>query len=292
MIEHDNRTKLSDEEYNEISEFIRKYCGINYDHNSRFILEKRLLPRLEYLHLSTFKEYLFYIKYDTNREEELNTIADILTTNETYFFREDYQLKAFKDEILQELKSRREKEFQKEIRIWSAGCSTGEEPYTIAMIILESGLLSDIRIEIFASDISQRVLQAARKGIYSKSSFRAMDEMYIKKYFDMIDGKYRIKDEVKRLVNFGHLNLLDSSRIKLLKPMDVIFCRNVIIYFDLESKKKVIDNFYEAMNDGGYLLLGHAESLMNVSARFQLCHLKNDLVYQKPIKNLQFHERK
>ncbi len=285
MIEFENKTKLSDDEYKEISEFIRNYCGINYDSNSKFILEKRLLPRLEFHHLSTFKEYLFYIKYDAKREDELNIIADILTTNETYFFREDYQLKAFKDEILPELKSRKEKEFQNEIRIWSAGCSTGEEPYTIAMIVLESGILNDMHIEIFASDISQRVLQIARKGIYSKSSFRATEELYTKKYFDQIDGKYKIKDDVKRLVNFGHLNLIDTSRIKLLKPMDVIFCRNVIIYFDLESKKKVIDNFYDALNEGGYLLLGHAESLMNVSARFQLCHLKNDLVYQKPMRH-------
>jgi len=152
------------------------------------------------------------------------------------------------------------------------------------MLILESGLLNEMHIEIFASDISQRVLQIARKGIYSKPSFRATEEIYIKKYFEQVDGKFRIKDDVKRLVNFGHLNLLDSSRIKLLKPMDVIFCRNVIIYFDNESKKKVIDNFYDSLNEGGYLLLGHAESLMNVSARFQLCHLKNDLVYQKPFK--------
>ncbi len=285
MVEFENKTKLSDDEYKEISEFIRNYCGINYDSNSKFILERRLLPRLEFHHLSTFKEYLFYIKYDARREEELNIIADILTTNETYFFREEYQLKAFKDEILPELKSRKAKEFQNEIRIWSAGCSTGEEPYTIAMIVLESGILNDTHIEIFASDISQRVLQVARKGIYSKSSFRATDELYTKKYFDQIDGKYKIKDEVKRLVNFGHLNLLDTARVRLLKPMDVIFCRNVIIYFDLESKRKVIDNFYDKLNDGGYLLLGHAESLMNVSARFQLCHLKNDLVYQKPIKH-------
>jgi chemotaxis protein methyltransferase CheR len=284
MFESENKTKLSDQEYSEIAEFIRNYCGINYDNNSKFILEKRLLPRLEFLHLSSFKEYLFYIKYAPNREEELNTIADILTTNETYFFREDYQLKAFKEEILPELKSRKSKEYKNEIRIWSAGCSTGEEPYTLSMLILESGLLNEMHIEIFASDISQRVLQIARKGIYSKPSFRATEEIYIKKYFEQVDGKFRIKDDVKRLVNFGHLNLLDSSRIKLLKPMDVIFCRNVIIYFDNESKKKVIDNFYDSLNEGGYLLLGHAESLMNVSARFQLCHLKNDLVYQKPFK--------
>lgn len=278
------KASLTDDEYRELSEFIRNYCGINFDSSSKFILEKRLATRLEFLHLSTFRDYLFYIKYDPNREEELNTIADILTTNETYFFREDYQLRAFKEEILPELKARKEKAFNNEIRIWSAGCSTGEEPYTIAMLILESGILKDTRVEIFASDISQRVLQVARKGIYSKPSFRATDEAYIRKYFEGTDGKYRIKDDVKRLVNFGHLNLMDTARIKLLKPMDVIFCRNVIIYFDTESKKKVIDNFYDVLNEGGYLLLGHAESLMNVSARFQLCHLKNDLVYQKPVR--------
>ncbi|HEY4716829.1 MAG TPA: CheR family methyltransferase, partial [bacterium] len=150
--------------------------------------------------------------------------------------------------------------------------------------ILESGLSSNWHVEVFASDISQRVLQIARKGIYPKSSFRATEESYIKKYFEQVDGKFRIKDNVKNLVSFGHHNLMDTSKITLLKNMDVIFCRNVIIYFDLESKKKVIQNFYDKLNNGGYLLLGHAESLMNVSPLFELCHLKNDLVYRKPEK--------
>ena len=204
-----------------------------------------------------------------------------------YFFREPYQLKAFSEEILPEIKARKENNTKdKNLYIWSAGCSTGEEPYTIAMLILESGQFRDWNVEIFGNDISQRVLQVARKGVYTQSSFRGMDDRLINKYFERLDGKYKIKDEVKNLTRFGYLNLMDRGRMSLLRNMDTIFCRNVLIYFDPESKKKVIQNFYEKMDDGSYLLLGHAESMINISTAFILQHLKNDMVYRKPFRTI------
>jgi len=245
------------------------------------LLEKRLANRLTEHQLRDFHEYYHFLMYDKNRDQELNTVIDIMTINETYFFREEQQLKAFAEEILPLLKARKEEEGKRSIRIWSAGCSTGEEPYTIGILIRQSGLFEDWDVEIFASDISHRVLQTARKGEYGKSSFRATDTYYLEKYFTDVDGRKRINDPIRNLVNFGYLNLFDADRICLVGKMDVIFCRNVIIYFDREGKKKVINNFENRLAPTGYLLLGHSESLMNLSTAFRLEHLKNDMVYQR-----------
>ena len=183
-------------------------------------------------------------------------------------------------EVLEELKVANNG--KKTLRIWSAGCSTGEEPYTLNMLINEKGDFNGWDIEIYGSDINQRVLQTARKGIYRKNSFRTTEPYYIKKYFTEVDGAFQINDSVKKHVNFSYLNLLDPFKTRFLGSMDVIFCRNVLIYFDNVSRRKVIENFYNRLVDGGYLLLGHAESLINISTAFHLKHLKNDMVYQRP----------
>jgi chemotaxis protein methyltransferase CheR len=212
----------------------------------------------------------------------MSDLMDILTTNETYFFREAFQLKALTDEILPEIKAAKEKKGEKTLRIWSAGCSTGEEPYTIAMLILKMGCFQGWRVEIIGTDISHRVLLHSRKAVYGKSSFRATEDHYIKSYFQEQENGNKVNDEVRELVTISHLNLFDQNRLALLGRMDVIFCRNVIIYFDQAAKKRTIENFYRMLYDGGYLLLGHSESLMNISTAFALRHLKNDMVYQKP----------
>jgi chemotaxis protein methyltransferase CheR len=274
--------KLSEDEYWWIRDLIKNYCGIYFDSGSKFLLEKRLSGQVRQHQLSSFRDYFYFLKYGRGKAEELGTIVELLTTNETYFFREDFQLKAFQEEIIPELVATKGRRGKKELRIWSAGCSTGEEPYTLAMLILEAGRFTGWKVEIFAGDISHRVLKIARKGVYSKSSFRVTEERYVRKYFEPLDGKLKIKDEVKKLVNFSHLNLLDAAKIKLLPEMDIIFCRNVLIYFDHQIKRKVVESFYDLLAPGGYLLLGHAETLMNVVTSFKLRHFRNDLVYQKP----------
>ncbi len=153
------------------------------------------------------------------------------------------------------------------------------------MLILETGLFDGWRVEIFASDINRRVLQGGRKGIYGPSSFRVTPWEAVERHFAEKDGKWRISDEVKRFVSFSHLNLLDRTKIGLLSPMDIICCRNVIIYFDPDAKKEVIRAFHEKLVPGGYLMLGHSESLINISSAFKLRHFKNDLIYQKPGKS-------
>ncbi|MCX7770943.1 MAG: protein-glutamate O-methyltransferase CheR [Proteobacteria bacterium] len=273
---------LKDDEFESLRNLIRDKCGIYFDDSSRYILEKRLAGRIKELKFNTFKEYIFFLKYDKKKEDEFTFIYDVITTNETYFFREDYQLKAFKEEIIPELIEL--KKDDKNIRIWSAGCSTGEEPYTIAMIIYEvQDLIKDYRVTIFGSDISQRCLKIAREGIYNANSFRTTSEAIKRKYFDEIEqGKWQVKQNIRELVSFGQLNLLDRTKMSILPTMDIIFCRNVLIYFDMNSRKKVIDNFFEKLIPGGFLLLGHAESLINISTDFTIKHFKNDMVYLKP----------
>jgi len=278
----DQTYSMSDSTYRLMRELIYKFCGLTFDDNSKYFFEKRLSNRVSMHQLRDFQDYYYFLMYDKNRSDELSSIIDILTINETYFFREEQQLKAFSEEILHELKEKKMKQGDRSLRIWSAGCSTGEEPHTIAMLILESQLFSGWDVEIFASDISHRVLQVARKGEYGKSSFRTTKEEYIRRYFMDANDKKRIIDPVRKLVNFGYLNLFDSTKIFLLGKMDVIFCRNVIIYFDQEAKKNVISHFERQLNGGGYLLVGHSESLINLSTAFRLKHLKNDMVYQKP----------
>lgn len=275
---------LPDDVFRLLRDFIHDYCGIFFDDASKFLVERRLSRRLEQHQLKSFEEYYHFLRYDRKREEELTILVDNLTTNETYFFRENPQLRAFAEEILPELRERLAD--RKALRIWSAGCSTGEEPYTIAMLLFESGdWWRTWQVEILGSDINQRVLHTARKGMYKKSAHRVTSPEMLAKYFIEEDkGDYRIVDKVKELVSFSSLNLLDPLKANLLSNMDIIFCRNVIIYFDKEAKKKVIESFSNKLREGGYLLLGHSESLINISNAFVLRTLKNDMVYQKPVR--------
>jgi chemotaxis protein methyltransferase CheR len=275
---------LPDDVFRLLREFIHGYCGIFFDDGSKFLLEHRLTRRLEQRQLRSFEEYYHFLRYDRKREEELAILVDNLTTNETYFFRESPQLRAFSEEILPAL--RENLADRKVLRIWSAGCSTGEEPYTIAILLLESGdWWRDWQVEILGSDINQRVLHTARKGVYKKSAHRVTSPEMLSKYFiEEEKGNYRIVDRVRELVSFSYLNLLDPYKTSLISNMDVIFCRNVIIYFDKEAKKKVIESFYEKLREGGYLLLGHSESLINISNAFALRTLKNDMVYEKSVR--------
>lgn len=283
MTDSEEIIPLSEEVFRLLRDLIRDYCGVYFDDTSKYLIERRLSRRVRTHYLDNFRDYYRLLLYDTRKDEELSAVMDILTVNETYFFREESQLKALSDEILQEVKSA--KGTVRKIRIWSAGCSTGEEPYTIAMMVLEKApQFAGWDVEIVGSDINQRVLQTARKGLYRRNSFRTTDEYFIKKYFSPEGELFRINDEVRRLVSFSHLNLLDPLKIRFIGTMDVILCRNVLIYFHTEARKKVIDSFFQRLSEGGYLLLGHAESLMNITTAFTLKHLKHDMVYQKPKK--------
>jgi chemotaxis protein methyltransferase CheR len=273
---------LSRDVFRLLRDLIYEHAGLWFEDDNAFLLSRRLSPRVEALALGDFADYYRYLRLASPeaRRAELEEICDRITTNETYFFREGYQLEAFKAEILPELADAKPR--GKRLTVWSAGCSTGEEAYTIAILILETGLFADWDVRVFGSDISRRVLQVARRAQYGKSSFRSTDARLLRRYFREIDGKHQVRDEVRQLVSFGQINLIDDAAADLLGEVDVVFCRNVLIYFDQRSRRRVIDTLYRKLVRGGYLLLGHSESLITLTTAFELVHLKNDMVYRKP----------
>ena len=278
MIRRSTTPLLSDAQYRMLCDRVRSYCGLSFLEASRYMVEKRVAKRIEELGASSIGTYLYELRRPGSGREELDALVDELTTNETFFFREVRQLRALIREIVPE---RRLQDADRPVHIWSAGCSSGEEPYSIVMMALEAGLVPGRDLRVYASDIAPSVLKRARRGVYRPSSFRECPDHLRRKYFHEKDGLFRIQDDVKKHVDFIRLNLMDAAKIDLIGRMDVILCRNVIIYFDQEKKQQVIGTFYDRMQPGGYLLLGHAESLVALSTAFELCHLREDLVYRR-----------
>lgn len=278
---------LRADEYRLLRDLISERLGIWFGPDSRLSLERRLRERLTVRGLASYGDYYQLLKYSPLALEEWDEAAELLTTHETYFFREDYQLRAFKDELLPMLAARNKQ--RRRLQVWSAGCSTGEEAYTIAMLVLASGLFDGWEVRVYGSDLSRKCITAARRGIYGPTSFRATDEAAKNAWFtpnpkpESGPLSLGVSPAVRALCHFGQMNLLDEERTHLVGRCDIIFCRNVLIYFDGPSRKRVIDMFHERLVNGGVLLLGHAESLLNVSTAFELLHLKEDLVYRKPM---------
>ncbi len=273
---------LREPEFRMLCELMEEHCGLHFGPENRFLVERRLARRLRDLGIGSFAAYHLLLRDDGSVDQELARLVDELTINETYFFRERSQLLALFEEILPQLQAERLGYGKGPLSLWSAGCSGGEEPYTLVMMALEAGLEPGKDLRVYASDISRPMLQKARRGVYREASFRDTGDAHRDRFFVEKNGLYRIRDEVKRHVDFIHLNLLDRSRIALLGSMDVVMCRNVLIYFGARGRRRVIDTFYQKLRPGGYLLLGHSESLMNLSSAFELRHLKHDLVYQRP----------
>ena len=276
-------SELSLEDFTVIRDFIHEKCGIFFAENKKYLLENRLNKRMTTLGIKSFRDYFYQVKYDTSLKE-FNMLMNLVTTNETSFYRNPPQLQCFQEEVLPQILEAKKKAGKKRLRIWSAGCSTGEEPYTLGMIILEVlGENSGWNIEIVANDISENVLAAARKAYYSEMALRTTPPEIVKKYFTKQEQKYVVVDSVRRQVNFSHLNLADRRRMALMNEMDFVFCRNVMIYFSDEIKRQIVRGFYNALVPGGYMFIGHAESLHGISKAFKLEYFKNGLVYHKEL---------
>jgi chemotaxis protein methyltransferase CheR len=274
--------KITDQEFTNLRDFIYAECGIYVADNRKYLLENRLGNRLKKLNLKNFDEYYNLLRFDPARGAEMKKLYEVITTNETSFYRNPPQLKVFQEKVMTDvLKSCREK--GRKLRIWSAGCSTGEEPYTISIILHEMlrAELATWDIRITANDLSERVLEAARRGVYNDYTLRTTPEEIAARYFDMDNGQNKIKAEVKRLVSFGQINLRDRVQLKRVERSQVVFCRNVIIYFDDEMKKRVINAFYDNLLPGGYLIIGHSESLHNITRAFKPIHYPGAIIYQK-----------
>jgi chemotaxis protein methyltransferase CheR len=279
------RPEMTAEEFRLLRDHVYAHCGIMIREDMKFVMERRLWPRLEALGLSDFTGYHHYLLYDAQRRAELEAAVEALTTHETYFFREPGQLETFSEEVLPVLQQRNAA--IKRLRIWSAGCSTGEEAYTIAMLLQQSRRFEGWDVEVHGTDISRRVLATARRAEYGPSSLRATQPEQVSRFFISLGAnKVRVTDEVRSWTTFGQLNLLDAESCQLVPRMDAVFCRNVMIYFDLPARRRVLKVFHERMVPGGYLLLGHSENLLNLGADFEMVHLRGDLAYRKPVFSL------
>ena len=278
---------LKPDEFRLLRDLFAARTGLHFGPESRFTLERRLRERLLVLKLSTFAEYHHYLRFAIRAPQEWDDAIDALTTNETYFFREQRQLRAFQCELLPMLAA--QAKARRRLSIWSAGCATGEEVYTIGIIVHSTRLFPrdpasptrwDIRIH--GSDISRRCVAAARRGVYSENSFRVTTADMRRAYFHERPDGWHVAEFIRQMCHFAQMSLLDKDRSRVLGKADVIFCRNVLIYMDPRARKAAIEVLYERLNPGGVLLLGHSESLLNVSTAFELLHLKDDLVYRKP----------
>ncbi|MDR2891800.1 MAG: protein-glutamate O-methyltransferase CheR [Deltaproteobacteria bacterium] len=275
--------KISNEEFIQLRDFIYKESGIYIAENRKYLIENRLNSRLKELNLKNFGEYYYYLRFDPRRRDELSKLFESITTNETSFYRNPPQLQVFQDIILKKVLDKLRAERTKKLRIWSAGCSSGEEPYTLAIMLHEvlKNEISSWDIKINAMDLSLAVLASARQGVYTDYALRTTPKEIVTKYFTPKDKNFEIKPEVKRLVHFMQGNLSDRLGLKRLERSQIVFCRNVIIYFDDEMKKQVIASFYDNLLSGGYLFIGHSESLHNISRSFKPEYHPGAIVYLK-----------
>jgi chemotaxis protein methyltransferase CheR len=275
-----DRPQLSDEAFLQLSRTIEDASGIAFDEGTRFILERRLLPRLRALKLDSFEAYARMLLAGPGAREELVRALEQVVVRETYFFRGPQQFGAFSAELLPRIASANAA--TRRLRVWSAGCASGEEPYTIAMLVLASGLFGGWRVEIQGTDLSRSAITAARRALYRDNSMRAIPDAFRDRFFARENGgMWRLDRQVRGMVAFEVQNLVDTAQYAAYTGSDVIFCRNVLIYFGHRARREVVAAFYDTLAEGGYLMLGHAESLEALNTSFRLAHFETETVYQK-----------
>lgn len=251
---------ISETEFRQLRDAIRERFGIYYDDTKQFLLQSRLQTRLVKCSLTDFNAYYRFLNSHPERQNEWDELASVLCNNETYFFRERAQLDVLGRDVVDEaLKS------GGNLRVWSSACSTGEEPFSLAMTLLEGRRVRPSQIQIEATDLSPRALAKCAEGFYRELSFRATPPELIQKYFRPFQGGFIISDDIKRMVQFSRMNLLDRYAIARMGRFDAIFCRNVLIYFDKPTQKRVVEAFAKALRPRGFLFLGHAESIMRLT---------------------------
>ncbi len=262
---------LTDLYFKIIKELVYENTGIVFEDKKRYFVENRVKEHMEEIGVSSLKEYIYKLK--TNKSVLKDFISKI-TVNETYFYREYYHLKALAYLVQTE-------EFKPPFRVLSIPCSTGEEPYSIA-IVLNEVLENPFKFEVVGVDIDYNALRRAKEGIYNTRSVSKLPKEYLNKYFDSYgEGKWKIKDAVKRRVKFYEGNILDRLFLKSLGKFQFVFCKNLLIYFDEQARLKAINNLYDVMVDGGYLFLGHAESISRTSSLFEPVKVEDSIVYKK-----------
>lgn len=260
----------------QLGKIVYERCGLNYLNN----LPSLKMKLDKHMHELNIQSLWRYIRFLEDYPTEWDQLVELLTVNETYFYREEKQLSVFQKNILSLIN---DNNLFQQVKIWSAGCSTGEEPYSLAMILTDAGVCERNSIKIIGTDINKRVLSIAEKGIYDKSSlsFRRIPEKWLQTYFHETSTHYEVRDTIKNMVSFQYLNLLNEIQNNKIEEYDVIFCRNVLIYFDEETITKVVKAFYRALKKGGYLFLGHAETISHLNIGFETINTNGTFYYRK-----------
>jgi chemotaxis protein methyltransferase CheR len=274
--------RIGDAEFRRFRDFFYRRTGIVFAESQRVYVERRLSDCILAAGSRGFADHFARLMVEP---AEMERLISSFTVNETYFYREDYQLRCLTSSLLDRITAR--KRPGQPIRLWSVPCSTGEEPYSIAIWLLENWPQVDAwEIEIVGSDIDGRVLQAAEAGIYSERSLMRLPRLLVGKYFTAIgDGQYRIDAELRGSIRFSRVNLIDQGDTAKWRDIDVVFCRNVLIYFDEVSRRTAAGNLYDSMAPGGFICLGHTESMSRISPLFRVCRFEDAIVYQKPEEN-------
>lgn len=256
---------MSDKDFQRIARLAGKYTGIVLGDHKRDMVYGRIARRIRKLGLIRFKDYLDYL--ESHQEKELSNFINVITTNLTSFFRENHHFDYLLEKVLPEVK--RKQMGNKKIRIWSAGCSTGQEPYSIAMTLNKFGFSSDWDVKVLATDLDSEVLAKAQSAVYSTSDVDGLDDTTVKNNFQRneVRKEVKVKERVSKYIHFKRLNLLENWPIS--GPFDFIFCRNVVIYFDKETQKVLFNRYAELLEVGGYLFIGHSENLHGITERFE-----------------------
>jgi chemotaxis protein methyltransferase CheR len=269
---------LSDSEFRLFKDLIYSECGVSIGTEKRTFLESRLRRRMDELGIRSGYEYYCLVKHSQGRSQELPSLLDTLMICETSFFRNQPQFDLLRQVVLPEIIDKKERAGTRLIRVWSAGCSTGQEPYSAVIAMLESVTeVESWTLRVFASDLSFTALERAQCGIYREDQLKGIEPGWIAKYFRRENGHFALSDAVKRRVIFDYHNLKHDNG---LRGLDMVFCRNVMIYFDSEEQRRLVTRFGNCLVPGGYLFLGHAESLQGLSSRFSMVHRSKGIAYK------------
>ncbi len=255
---------MTDREFSDFRKVIYDYAGIEIKPHKKTLLINRLSKRLRYLGLSNFSEYLHYVKNSPNKQQEFVEMIDCVTTNKTDFFREPQHFTFLREKALPELVQNNSVS-PSVLRVWSAACSTGEEPYTLAICLSEA--LKNKKFEVLASDVSETVLRHALTGVYEENRIAPIPPTLLRKYFLRGDKRYKVKPELAKHVQFKKVNLKHNFPMHI-KNIEIIFCRNVMIYFNKETQQEIINKFWQVLRPNGYLFLGHSETLQGMNTPF------------------------
>ncbi|MFZ5592025.1 MAG: CheR family methyltransferase [Bacillota bacterium] len=268
---------LNAADFTRLAEFIYQKTGIRFGADKNYYVTKRVEKRMQELGFKSFSLYFNHLRFHSAKRE-LEFLVNSLTVNETYFFREYMQLKCFAEEVIpllaQNLRGSK-------LKVWSAGCSTGEEPYTLAIILLEMLGDTGMHFEVHGTDINTEALKSAERAYYGARAVKDVPVDYLQKYFRFDGNGYWVRPDVKKRVCLYRLNLMDREAMERMSGFHAVFCRNVLIYFDDHSRREVALGFYRSLEPGGFIFLGHSESMSRITPIFKLRRFKEAIIYQK-----------